>query len=126
MANYTQHYKLHQWESTDNFLRTDFNTDLEKIDTVLGEKPDIVFGSYAGNNVYPRDIELGFQPRAVLLFSSLGQVNAYGTIFGGLFGPDHILGNVNIPLAKVTASGFTLTGEATNRTNDTYYYLALK
>lgn len=37
MANYTEHYGLHQWEGTDNFLREDFNEDFEKIDTALAE-----------------------------------------------------------------------------------------
>ena len=33
MANYTEHYQLHQWEPSDNFLRTDFNQDFARIDT---------------------------------------------------------------------------------------------
>ena len=37
MANYTPNYQLHQWEPQDPFLRTDFNADLSKIDTTLGE-----------------------------------------------------------------------------------------
>ena len=37
MANYTPNYQLHQWEPEDKFLRTDFNADLSKIDTALGE-----------------------------------------------------------------------------------------
>ena len=35
MADYTEHYQLHQWEPEDSFLRTDFNEDHEKIDTAL-------------------------------------------------------------------------------------------
>ena len=35
MANYTQHYQLHQWVPEDNFLRTDFNEDFKKIDTAI-------------------------------------------------------------------------------------------
>ena len=35
MATYTQHYGLHQWVPEDDFLRTDFNTDFQKIDTAL-------------------------------------------------------------------------------------------
>lgn len=37
MANYTPNYQLHQWEPEDKFLRTDFNADLSRIDTTLGE-----------------------------------------------------------------------------------------
>lgn len=36
MANLTANYRLHQWEPTDPFLRTDFNQDLAAIDTALG------------------------------------------------------------------------------------------
>ena len=32
MATYTANYGLHQWVPGDNFLRTDFNTDFQKID----------------------------------------------------------------------------------------------
>ena len=35
MASYTQHYQLHQWEPSDDFLRTDFNDDFKKIDTAI-------------------------------------------------------------------------------------------
>lgn len=35
MADYTEHYQLHQWQPEDPFLRTDFNADLAKIDTAL-------------------------------------------------------------------------------------------
>ena len=35
MAAYTTNYGLHQWESTDNFLRTDFNADHQLIDAAL-------------------------------------------------------------------------------------------
>ncbi len=37
MANYTPNYQLHQWAPEDKFLRTDFNDDLNKIDTALGD-----------------------------------------------------------------------------------------
>ena len=36
MAGSTPNYGLHQWEPTDKFLRTDFNTDFSKLDTALG------------------------------------------------------------------------------------------
>ena len=35
MANYTEHYGLHQWVPEDDFLRTDFNTDFALIDAAL-------------------------------------------------------------------------------------------
>lgn len=40
MGTFTPNYQLHQWDPQDNFLRTDFNTDLSKIDTALAGKAD--------------------------------------------------------------------------------------
>lgn len=95
MANYTQHYQLHQWVPEDNFLRTDFNGDFEKIDAAIhkaqtaaegaqsaaeaaqaaGEgaqstadgKATIITGVYTGDDTASRTIHLGFQPKAVLV-----------------------------------------------------------
>ena len=44
MATYTEHYGLHQWEAADDFLRTDFNTDFQKIDGALGTLAEEVAG----------------------------------------------------------------------------------
>ncbi len=77
MANYTEHYQLHQWEPSDNFLRTDFNQDFARIDTGIRaakaqaerlerEKAEISTGAYTGDNAASRTIHLGFRPRAVL------------------------------------------------------------
>ena len=48
MANYTAHYRLHQWEPEDSFLRGDFNEDFQKIDAGLAGRGDcsLRFGSY--------------------------------------------------------------------------------
>ena len=35
MAKYTEHYRLHQWEPEDSFLRMDFNEDFAKIDSAI-------------------------------------------------------------------------------------------
>ena len=73
MASYTQHYQLHQWEPNDNFLRTDFNEDLEKIDTALGECSHIR-GSYIGSGVGGANdmisVDIGFTPSLVVVISS--------------------------------------------------------
>ena len=73
MANYTEHYQLHQWEPGDAFLRTDFNEDLEKIDAALEDKGNcrIATGSYVGTGEYgkshPNTIQLPFPAQIVLL-----------------------------------------------------------
>ena len=69
MANYTEHYQLHQWESEDSFQRTDFNADFAKIDGAIAACSHTVKGAYTGNGSY-LTVELGFRPAAVLV--SLG------------------------------------------------------
>lgn len=48
MANYTQNYQLHQWEPTDNFLRTDFNEDHQKIDSAIKNTEQTLRKEYEG------------------------------------------------------------------------------
>ena len=100
MANYTEHYQLHQWEPEDSFLRTDFNEDFAKIDGALGGKAEqsavdtlaeqvagkseLVTGSYTGDGEASRTIELGFSPKAVLLASGSGPINYTSSRYGGL------------------------------------------
>ena len=62
MAAYTEHYHLHQWEPEDNFLRTDFNEDFRVLDKALALKPEILSGSYTGDDARSRDISLGVSP----------------------------------------------------------------
>ena len=78
MASYTSNYQLHQWVPEDDFLRTDFNEDFQKIDAAIRaakaqaegletSKAACATGTYSGNNS-SKDINLGFQPKALLLF----------------------------------------------------------
>lgn len=113
MASYTEHYGLHQWEPSDNFLRTDFNTDLEKIDTTLGEtverlnnKIEVVLATYEGNGNETNTVELGFSPLAVII-SNDGQLN--GGVLGVRGGNER-----NITL---TETGFTLQKDNTSIPN---------
>lgn len=113
MATYTEHYGLHQWEPNDNFLRTDFNTDFEKIDTALGEtverlnnKIEVVLATYEGNGSETNTVELGFSPLAVII-SNDGQLN--GGVLGVRGGNEH-----NITL---TETGFTLQKDNTSIPN---------
>ena len=126
----TEHYQLNQWDATDRVLREDFNEDNRKIDEALtGVKnaiPQLQFGSYTGNGTFPRDINLGYQPRMVLLMDSLGTTWTSSGHFGGLFAPGRPLGNSLIQYAEVTDSGFRLLGSYTNQASTTYYYLAIR
>ena len=44
MATYTENYQLHQWVPEDDFLRTDFNTDFQKIDAALAALSTLAVG----------------------------------------------------------------------------------
>ncbi|MEG2420837.1 MAG: hypothetical protein RSB55_04755 [Oscillospiraceae bacterium] len=63
---------LNQWAGSDDVLRSDFNRDNVKIDEgvvaaeALAEKAYVVAGSYDGNGVKGRVINLGFCPKLVL------------------------------------------------------------
>ena len=131
LATYTENYGLHQWEGTDDFLRTDFNTDFGIIDGALGEKVEIITGSYTGNN-NDKSIDLGFQPAAVLLFTWEG-VSHQSSTYGGLMTPSLSLrsNNGTVVAAEITENGFQIYGTSRNGSgtsiiNVTYYYLAMR
>lgn len=107
MAEFTQHYGLHQWKPEDNFLRSDFNQDFSRVDaalhgleeekadrqatqTALSTKLEAVFGTFKGSGgSLVRN--LGFRPKAVFIACSHvaagqayvgidGEANSYITI----------------------------------------------
>ena len=139
MASYTTNYQLHQWVPGDSFLRTDFNTDFQKIDAAIKvvetaanmalalkadkteltqacgaldeAKCETLTGSYTGNGANTRTIDLGCAPRAVFVGEFLA-----------------VPGMTSNYLLSLTASGFQVRdslGTSTNSSGETYYYLAL-
>ena len=144
MATYTSNYGLHQWAPEDNFLRTDFNEDLKKIDEAikgvetdtdqkLTEKAEVVWGSYTGNNGEKRQISLGCKPKLVLLFCR--DKEALLTYEG----KPYISQEDNQTMLTVTSNGFQvhygfirigLNDEdyypVTNKQGEEYRYLAIK
>lgn len=71
VATYTTNYGLHQWAASDNFLRTDFNTDHQLIDAALAGledgKAEYITGNFVGNGAMGyRTINLGFRPSLVI------------------------------------------------------------
>ena len=138
MASYTTNYGLHQWESTDDFLRTDFNTDFQKIDAALAGiqadtdgKVEMVTGTYEGDGSDERTITLGFQPKAVLLFCGWGAAGyAEGVYYtyGGLALPGHPV-TINSAAVEIISTGFHLRNDDFQRVNEKntgYFYLALR
>ena len=106
-SSQTPNYNLNQWSRDDRVLMEDFNADNAKIDAALGEKADksavaelnaqvgqvelsmprVVFGTYTGDGAASKHIELGFPPKALLLFCQNGRTSycvSYGMAYGGL------------------------------------------
>lgn len=138
MATYTPNYGLHQWVAEDDFLRTDFNTDFQKIDQALGnlslDKAQIVVGSYTGNDSSSRTITLGFQPQALYICNQggmAGYIEGYYYIYGGLVLPDIPvvdLGHSKATVIEITSTGFKLYKDQyrrVNESNEVYMYWAL-
>ena len=136
----TTNYQLNQWDPTDRVLRTDFNSDNQKIDAAIAEKIGIVFGSYTGNNNDNRTITLSFTPKAVYLCNELGQTYNNAHHYGGLAlegkparGSSSVTGAVD--LITIVDHGFAVrngnvqSGSGTylsaNLSGTTYHYLAL-
>lgn len=95
-----------------------------------------IFGSYMGNNVSDRTINIGFTPLSVLLIPSNGLMNeGQYTILGGLFGnnynlTDYANSEFSSYQASVVENGFSLKPSVhSNNLNVTgyqYYYLCFK
>ena len=142
MASYTTNYGLHQWESTDDFLRTDFNTDFQKIDAALAGiqadtdgKVEMVTGTYQGDGSDERTITLGFQPKALYLCNQngmAGYIEGYYYTYGGLVLPNHPIIDYrhdNAVAVEIISTGFRLYRSdyrLANEPNWTYFYLALR
>ena len=100
MANYTEHYQLHQWEPETAFSAPTSTRTSPKltgrwagrqkqsaVDTLAEQvagKSELVTGSYTGDGEASRTIELGFSPKAVLLASGSGPINYTSSRYGGL------------------------------------------
>ena len=146
-SDYTSNYQLPIWAPEDSFLRSEFNDAHQKIDTALKHmatkteltevettaksKARVITGSYDGTDETV-NINLGFQPSAVLIFTSEGQTYTGGT-FGGLMTPSMPLkcNNSSLIAGKVTATGFTVygrnvSGNYLSSSNRSYYYLAFQ
>lgn len=159
-SNCTEHYGLCQWEATDQVLREEFNEDNAKVDAALsnldekkaeqsamqqlGQRleqlegmPQLLIGSYTGNNEESRLISLGFEPKAVMVFVSEGYpADPYSDYYyGGLALPDKpvIVQGQYAPTTalSVEGQGFRVyydysDGVLSNQSGTEFYYLAWK
>ena len=121
MATYTENYQLHQWVPEDDFLRTDFNTDFQKIDealaglqTALDGKCQLKRGNFNGNGGSSRPVITGPTPQALILSN--------GSTVVTVIDDDSTVGNV-----KIMANGFEVYSGSPNmnQSGKRYNYVAL-
>ena len=129
MASYTPNYGLHQWVPEDDFLRTDFNEDLSKLDTALGAKCEMCHGAYVGDGADSQFISLGFTPKAVLV-AYLGN---YREHYGGLAVEGYPATLANQPILATEEGGMrvyrvSIGGSSANLNyqGTSYFYLAFR
>jgi len=140
-TNKTQHYHLHAWEAEDDFLREEINENFASLDAAMadqvaaltasiGKKAALVTGSYAGDRVVNKTIEVGYPIKALLLESSCGVRGSSGssTVAGGLAFPGQPLGKSGGPSLTIDGTRFhiTLTSDDPylNLDKRTFVYLA--
>ena len=125
----TTNYQLPKWEKTDRVQMKDFNDMTAKLDAALKSVadgiPQIITGQYKGNTAYPRVIDLGFTPKAVLIINCYGRTENGMNTYGGLIVPGHVLGSPQYPVAEITEGGFRLLRDYINVNDSLYTYIAL-
>ena len=105
MATYTTNYQLHQWVPGDNFLRTDFNTDFQKIDAAIkgvetaaiaesGKKCELTIGQFTGTGSGAYTVDLGFRPRFLMIWGE-----SYSGFWSEVMREDYL---------TITDSGFSM------------------
>ena len=132
MATFTSNYQLHQWVPEDDFLRTDFNTDFQKIDAALAGleagkaaqsslaaaqspangRARAILGSYTGNGAETRNISVGASPKAVILSWDNNSDTA-------------LKGGGAVRTITVTSNGFRTDDATMNESGMAYTYLAI-
>ena len=109
-------------------LNTLKNT-VNSVSTTANSKTRIVTGFYAGDGAAPRDINLGGQPKAVLVMEEEGGTNVSSAIYGGLALQGHPVGGSNDTTVEITSTGFRAyhSGSYRPRANElysNYHYIA--
>ena len=120
MANYTQHYHLHQWEPEDSFLRTDFNGDLSAIDAALlgleRDKCRAAIGRYTGDGELSYTVSLGARPKLAVVDNTSSFSSGYELGLDGM----------NERSVIITEDGFRVNGSphGLNQEGTLYRYYA--
>ena len=87
----TTNYQLNQWDPEDRILRTDFNSDNQKLDTALKEVQtavagkgncQIAWGTYTGTGTCgedaPNRLTFAFEPKLVVIQNAAGAMTDLG------------------------------------------------
>ena len=120
MANYTQHYHLHQWEPEDSFLRTDFNGDLSAIHAALlgleRDKCRAAIGRYTGDGELSYTVSLGARPKLAVVDNTSSFSSGYELGLDGM----------NERSVIITEDGFRVNGSphGLNQEGTLYRYYA--
>ena len=72
----------------------------------LAAKCEVLIGTYTGDGTAQRTIELGFQPKAVLVMSQSGQMLDDYFCYGGIAFPEHDCIYSGYSAIKITSTGF--------------------
>ena len=115
-TNKTQNYALHSWSPTDDFQLSEVNANFAALDAGAVR---MAAGSYTA----AAHIDLGFQPKAVILMIAVGNINNGSTFYWSISAPG--LDNNN---ATIDETGFTPRGNAgieASRSGAPFHYIAL-
>jgi len=130
----TTFYGLHRWQKDDDFLREEFNENF----AILDDKTvKVVTGSYVGDGTQERLIELGFQPKVVLILTIQGVATSGSYHYGALAAPGApamALPEEERPLLEMAETGFTIhsiyngggNSAGTNKKDLAFNYMALR
>ena len=133
---HTTNYNLNQWEDADRVTRADVNADNTKIDAALKSvsdaSPEIVFGTYTGDNEETRTISLGRAAKILFVMPMGCEVVSSSRSRMALAAQGHPAQNEGgNQVLTLTDSGFVarnLSSHPDCHLNDqyyTYYYVAI-
>ena len=107
----------------------------EHVENAIAAKCEVVFGSYTGDGNAIKNIDLGFQPKAVLVIENGGKVGYYSGsqyTYGGLALPGKPVAIDGYNALVISSTGFIVYKHSgydyirINLSETTYDYLAFK
>ena len=111
-----------------SMLSDELQDEIDALSTAMPHKCEAFFGSYTGNNSFPRAISLGFAPQMIYITRADGYTGSAGNVYHLMALPVETPGNKDYIV--LTETGFQLT-DATgdnylNSSNQKYVYFGIK